>query len=134
MTDGSAIVIPEIADYEVRRELLAVDSMASLNRLDELYVFPGTYLPIKTAAMRLVADLWADARREGRSTADEKSIDGDVILAAQVLIYCSDADDWWVATGNARHLRRHLGDRARLWQDIPFSRDRDILRKLDPPT
>ncbi len=137
-TDGSAVVIPEITDYEIRRELLAAGLTASLARLDELHDFPGVYLPITTESIRLAADLWAGARRGGWSTADEKSIDADAILAAQVLNYRSDADDWWVATDNERHLSRHLGDRARPWQKIPSSREvREILetqQRLNPPT
>ena len=138
-TDGSAIVIPEIADYEIRRELrrqfLATGLNEGLARLDELHDFPGVYLPISTASMRLAADLWAEARSGGGATAADKSIDGDAILAAQVLSYRSDADDWWVATGNVRHLSRYLGDRARPWQEIPRSREvQDILGQLPPPS
>ena len=35
-----------------------------------------------TAAMRKAAEFWADTRRQGTPTADEKAIDADVILAA----------------------------------------------------
>ena len=82
---GSAIVIPEIADYEIRRELLHRGLRSSLARLDKLSEFPGFYLPITTVSIRRAAEIWAQARRQGHSTTDAKSIDGDVILAAQAL-------------------------------------------------
>lgn len=115
---GAIIVIPEIADYEVRRSLLSIRATGSLGGLDRLHQDPGVYLPITTASIRRAADLWAQARRQGQATAGEKSIDGDVILAAQALEYCSDADDWWVATENRRHLSRYLGERAQPWWQI----------------
>ena len=134
-TAGTAIIVPEITDYEIRREPLAARPTASIARLDELHDFPGVYLPISTESMRLAANLRAGTRREGQATADVQSIDGDVILAAQALNYRSDADDWWVATDNERHLSRYLGDRARSWQHIPRSREvRAMLRRLNRPT
>ena len=117
-TNGSEIVIPEIADYEIRRKLLEKGLRASLDRLDNLCPHPAFYLPIATDPMRKAAELWAQARRGGEPTSGESSIDADVILSAQVLKYCSDADDWWVATGNEKHLSRYLGDRARYWRNI----------------
>ena len=106
---GSMIIVPEIADYEVRRSLLVHRSQASLARLDDLRIYPAIYLPLTTPAFRRAAELWAQARRRGDWTAGDQAIDGDAILAAQALEYCSDADDWWVATENARHLARHVG-------------------------
>ena len=49
--------IPEIADYEVRRELLRVGRPRSLQRLDGLQRIL-TYLPIDTASMRRAAELY----------------------------------------------------------------------------
>lgn len=119
---GSMIVLPEIVDYEVRRSLLANNLRPSLVRLDDLRSYPAVYLPLTTPAMRRAAALWAEARQRGQSTAGDKAIDGDVILAAQVLTYCSAADDWWVATENRAHLERYLGDHARTWRQIAATR------------
>jgi len=128
---GSKIVIPEITDYEVRRNLLCERFSASLARLDDLSKSLCTYLPITTPSIRQAAELWAQARRGGDRTSGEQSIDGDVILAAQTLTYCSNADDWWVATSNEKHLSRYLGDRARSWRQIPLASEvRETLRQL----
>ena len=80
---GSRVVLPEIADYEVRRELLRGNRAAGLQRLDAL-VSLVEYVPLTTAAMRHAAAFWAEARQRGRPTDDDKALDGDVILAAQV--------------------------------------------------
>jgi hypothetical protein len=114
-----AIVIPEIADYEVRRELLRGRKLGGIARLDQIRHDPGfTYLPISTEAMRLAASLWAEARRIGRPTADPHALDCDVILAAQAKTYAPDADDLTVATTNIGHHSLFL--QAERWQDIPI--------------
>ena len=50
-----SVVAPEIADYEVRRELLRLGATAGLRRLDRL-VSALFYDPITTPAMRLAAE------------------------------------------------------------------------------
>jgi hypothetical protein len=122
LSDGQTrIILPEIADYEVRRKLLAnYDGAASVRRLDEL-VKPGgllIYVPINTAMMRRAAKLWSEARRGGYSTAAEKALDGDVILAAQSLEYVGLNDRLLIATGNDSDLSRYVGERARPWEAI----------------
>jgi hypothetical protein len=47
---GAGVIIPEIADYEVRRELIRGGLTPSLRRLDRLRVAFG-YAAITTAAM-----------------------------------------------------------------------------------
>ena len=107
------IVLPEIADYEVRRELVRLRKNKSLAPLD-LYVQTLAYLPITTATMRRAADLWAQVRQQGKPTADPKELDGDVILAAQALLL--SAPDAVVATTNVGHLSRSIA--AKRWQDV----------------
>ena len=110
---GRRILLPEIADYEVRRELSRGKKARGLDRLNGL-AQTLEYLPITTAAMRKAAELWALARQEGRPTADSKSLDADVILAAQA--FTLDAADRVIATTNVGHLRRYVP--AGLWQNI----------------
>ena len=113
---GVGLLVPEIADYEVRRELLRTGNVAAIGRLDSFLIPPGRFLPITTSAMRLAAELWVRARNSGSATADRHAIDGDVILAAQALTVGFPADEIVVATANVRHLSRYVA--ADQWQKI----------------
>jgi predicted nucleic acid-binding protein len=113
LADGKRVLIPEIADYEVRRELTRANKVSGLARLDELAKLLE-YLPLTTTAMRHAAQLWAQARQVGQPTADDKSLDADVILAAQA-ITLGEADQV-IATTNVGHLSRFAP--AALWTEI----------------
>ena len=116
LSAGVPVLVPEISDYEIRRELLRAGKSRVLSRLDQLARDLG-YLPITTEVMRLAASFWADARKQGRLTASDESLDADVILAAQATILNEDTDaDVVVATTNPRHLSRFVD--ARAWQEI----------------
>jgi len=115
LSSGSKLLVPEIADYEVRRELERARMETSLQRLDQLGELLG-YLPISTSAMRKAAEYWARARRRGYPTADDKAIDADVILAAQAATLDPALGRPIVATMNVGHLARFV--EARRWQEI----------------
>jgi predicted nucleic acid-binding protein len=66
-SSGVEFVVPEIADYEVRRELLRSGRAKGVRRLDQLKT-RLTYLPIATDAMLKAAEFWAVARRHGNPT------------------------------------------------------------------
>jgi predicted nucleic acid-binding protein len=104
------VYLPEIADYEVRRNFLLEGLTGSISRLDELKTLL-IYLPLTTEMMLKAAELWANARKLGFPTADPKVLDGDAILAAQAL-----AVDAVVATENVAHLSRMV--EALNWRDI----------------
>ena len=113
IASGVRICLPEIIDYELRRELLRANKAQGLARLD-LLKSSIHYLPITTPIMLKAAELWADVRRRGMPTADSKALDGDVILAAQALVV-----NGIVATENVDHLARLVD--AKHWRDItPF--------------
>lgn len=107
--------IPEIADYEVRRELLRADKPEGIQRLDGLRYLLA-YVPLTTPTMLKAAQLWADVRRRGMPTADNKALDCDVILAAQAAMLENVGYDIIIATTNVRHLARFTT--AREWRDI----------------
>jgi len=108
VADGTRVLVPEIADYEVRRELLRANKTKGLERLD-LLKQTLEYLPLSTIMMLRAARLWAEARRSGLPTADRHALDCDVILAAQALEVGGE-----VVTDNVGHLSRFV--EARPWQ------------------
>ncbi|MDY6806994.1 MAG: nucleic acid-binding protein [Cyanobacteriota bacterium] len=113
---GYEPTIPEIADYEVRRELIRARKLAGIRKLDGIKT-TTPYLPISTETMLKAAELWARARQQGRPTADPKEIDGDVILAAQATVLAeAQGDEVIVATTNVGHLSLFVD--AREWRLI----------------
>lgn len=112
---GAIFCIPEIADYELRRELIRMARTESIGRLDELKT-TLRYVPITTPTMIKAAEFWASARAAGRPTADDKALDADAILAAQSTELAEPGSDVIVATTNVSHLTRFV--QARLWRDI----------------
>lgn len=114
---GVDVVVPEVADYEVRRELTRIGAAASLRRLDELVTTGGlVFVPVTTAEWRQAALFWADARRQGYPTAHPHALDADVILAACAATIGRPGDSVIVATTNVGHLGRYCD--ARPWSTI----------------
>ncbi len=104
-------LVSEVADYELRRELLRIDSRRSLDRLDEL-TRELRYLPVTTATWRTAARLWAEQRRVGRITAE--GLDGDVLIAAQALEEVAA-----IVTTNERHFEGVVD--ALSWIAVPLT-------------
>lgn len=114
---GVLVIVPEIADYEMRRELIRSTKTHGLARLDAFNTAAvNRFAPITSTAMRCAADLWADARNRGIATADARALDGDVILAAQALTAGFAVPDIVVATTNVRHISRYVN--CALWSII----------------
>lgn len=112
----SIVVLPEIVDYELRRNFKLeigrgkTSFQQALKRLDELReVF--TFLPIDSQIMLTAAEFWAAARLQHRPTADPKELDGDAILAAQ-----ARQVKGVVITDNVGHLGLFV--EAKTWQEI----------------
>lgn len=112
LTANRRVIVAEVADYEIRRSLVRRASFKALANLDDLSR-RLEYLPLSTPAMRLAADLWAQARNAGLPTAPDPALDGDAILAAQAVVLGVPVV---VATGNAAHLSRFVN--AELWHQI----------------
>lgn len=104
-SSGSQVCVPEIADYELRRGYIARDAQTQTRKLDELVSDVAEYVPITTDTMRRAADLLAELRRSGQSTADPKELDVDVVLAAQAHKFYA-AGRRIVVTTNIGHLSR----------------------------
>ena len=110
VSKGAEVCLPEIADYEVRRELLRARKLKGIARLDILKN-AVSYLPLTTAIMLKAAELWAECRQGGLPTADSKALDCDVILAAQAI-----GVNGIVATDNVGHLARFVT--AKTWREV----------------
>lgn len=101
---GVRFVVPEIVDYELRRELLRLGKRNAIARLNAFnQARPDRLLPLTSAALRLAAELWARARQQA-PTADPQALDVDVILSAQALTVGFAPREFVVATGNLGHL------------------------------
>jgi len=109
--EAHEVLVSEICDYELRRELLRLGAMRSLSHLDEISR-ELRYLPVTTTTWRAAARLWAMARRAGKPTASPDSLDGDVLLAAQ-----ARSEDATIVTTNTRHFE--LFAPAVGWADVP---------------
>jgi predicted nucleic acid-binding protein len=110
---ATRVIIPEIADHEVRRELLRARRTASVRELDSLRSWLG-YLAITTTIMRRAAELWALARHTGRPTAGDNTIDADMILVAQA--ESQNDPSTIIATTNVGHLSGFFP--AEFWTNI----------------
>ena len=113
---GDRFFVPEVADYEVRRELIRADKPTGIARLDAMAELG--YLRLTTQTMRDAAALWADARNRGRPTALDPALDGDVILAAQARVHAAanPGELVVIATTNTAHLAQYTD--ARLWSEF----------------
>jgi predicted nucleic acid-binding protein len=112
---GVRVFVAEIADYEVRRELIRAGKTAGLRRLDQVKVTLDDAV-ITTDVMLKAAELWAQARNRGLSTAPPDALDGDCILSAQALVAAGPGDAVTVATENVRHFSRFVD--ARTWETL----------------
>ena len=116
------VVVPEVADYEVRRELILARLELSLARLASVRA-AARFEPITSEIMLAAARIWADARAMGRPMAARERLDGDAILLATARSLAASQPrslagegTVMIATTNVRHLA-HFAN-ARLWSDI----------------
>jgi predicted nucleic acid-binding protein len=109
------VLVPEIADYEVRRELIRAGKTTGLASLDKVNA-ALEYVPLTTPTMLRAAELWAEARRRGIAAAGDKAIDADMILCAQALTCDAAGDSIVIATTNVVHLQTFVD--AKLWNEI----------------
>lgn len=110
LRQGNQIIVSDLADYEVRRELIRAGKAHGIRRLD---AFQRTLsvCPVSSTVLRRAAEMWALARSRGRPTAHPQSLDADVIIAAQ-----AEQLGAVLATSNARHFVDFVD--AREWREI----------------
>jgi predicted nucleic acid-binding protein len=123
LSKGVYVCSSDICDFEVRRGLvLALRNKPEFNgiqNLDEIREIID-FLPINSSLLRQAAHLWASARSQGIPTADNKSLDVDIIISAhwQVLKENFPGRYVVVATTNVKHLSRFT--EAKVWNNIKF--------------
>ena len=121
LSKGVYVLTSDICDYEVRRSLILeslrkpnINSIASLDELKDLVIF----LPLTNEVMLKAANLWAEARIQGVPTADDKSLDADIIICAQYKLLEKEYPGRYIfiATTNVKHLSRFT--EAKEWLEI----------------
>jgi hypothetical protein len=114
---GHRLLVPAIADYELRREHLRRNATNSLARLDSfINAVEGRYLELTDTALKQAAVFWAQARMLGLPTGDVLEMDCDVVIAAQAADLGLPNAEYVIATTNVRHLSRFVP--AQLWTDV----------------
>jgi predicted nucleic acid-binding protein len=115
----AVVIIPDVTDYEVRRELVRLDARGKkkLLRLDAIRsnLKPAEVTP---KAWIKAAEFWAIVRRSGLTTAHPMALDADAILAAVAVTVRKPGDTVTIATTNVGHLARFPGIDAREWRLI----------------
>ena len=114
---GHSIVAPSICYYEVLREMERLGAVSQIRRIHNFcFATPNRFLSIADEHLESAAKLWAQARNQGTPTADNASLDADVILIAQVQSLGLTPDQVVVATTNVGHFS--LWVPAQLWTTI----------------
>jgi hypothetical protein len=113
---GASILVPAIVYYEELRELERRQAFKKIDRMKEYCFQPDRFVPLTIAHLESAAKLWGQMRRSGRKSADDKALDGDVILSAQVLSLGLSQAEYVVATTNVKHLKHFVN--ADEWQNI----------------
>jgi hypothetical protein len=114
---GTIFLVPAIAYYEEARELESRRATAKIARFEAFCFHPTRFIPLILDHLKAATVLWGQMRRSGLTTADRHALDGDVILAAQVLGLGLAPHEYRVATRNVTHLAR-LGLPADEWHRI----------------
>ena len=119
LSRSALVVTSAICNYEVKRELIRRKEVPELNNLNQLKTLID-FLPVDEATLELAAELWAEARNKGLPTADDLSLDADVILCAQYQLLAEKYPGRYVviATTNVKHLSRF--SEAKKWPEIEF--------------
>jgi predicted nucleic acid-binding protein len=119
LSQDVSVAIPEIADYEIRRTYVHRKNRKSMDLLDSLVTDIG-YLRLNTETFLIAANLWGKARQAGASTASDKRLDIDCILAAQAHQATSQHQRVLIATIDIDDLSRYDTEqvKAMRWRDI----------------
>jgi predicted nucleic acid-binding protein len=118
---GIYVCSSELCDYEIRRSLILTyqkqPQLTGIQNLDELREII-TFLPITTELLKKASVLWATARSQGMPTADNKSLDIDMIICSHWQMLQAEFPGRYIAiaTTNVKHLSRFT--EAKNWRYI----------------
>jgi predicted nucleic acid-binding protein len=121
LSRGVRVMSSDICDYEVRRGLLLsqrrnpnIGGIAKLDEIKDLIEF----LPVTADVLLIASEFWAEARSSGQPTADDVSLDADLIICAtwRLLAELEPGRYATIATTNVKHLSRFAV--AEDWQNI----------------
>ncbi|WP_066377106.1 MULTISPECIES: nucleic acid-binding protein [unclassified Anabaena] len=124
LSRGIYVCSSELCDYEIRRSLILTSlkqtqppSIQSLDELREIISF----LPVTSELLKKASSLWADARIQGVPTADNKSLDIDIIICSQWQMLKEEFPARYIviATTNVKHLSRFA--EAKIWRNITIN-------------
>ncbi|AFZ35350.1 hypothetical protein Sta7437_1792 [Stanieria cyanosphaera PCC 7437] len=103
-----------------------INSIESLDELKNIV----TFLPLTSEVLSKAAELWATATTQEIPTADEKSLDVDIIICTQWQLLTEKYPGRYiaVATTNVKHLSYFT--EAKQWQDKVFAIALLIIRKI----
>lgn len=119
LSKGVYFVTSTICKYEVKRELIRRKKVQEINNL-ELLKNLLDFLSVDEQTLDVAAELWAKARNQGMPTADDKSLDADLIICAQWQLLTEEFPGRYIviATTNVSHLSRFA--EAEEWRNIKF--------------
>ena len=110
---GCRFYVPQMADYEVRRELIRAGKTESVVMLDEFIATePDRYRLLTAADVARAAGFWARLRNANRGGSPQEALDADLLIAAQAEALAEETrlQGVVVATSNVRASgRRHDG-------------------------
>jgi predicted nucleic acid-binding protein len=121
LAKGVYVVSSDICDYEVRRSLLLeaqrrqnFNSVENLDNLREIIDF----LKLDSAVMFKAAQVWMEARLQGKPTADNYILDVDMIIAAHWQLLREEFSSRYlvIATTNVKHLSQFA--ESLNWEEI----------------
>jgi hypothetical protein len=114
---GIILLVPAIAYYEGVRDLYQRQAAHKIVRFQKFCFNPKRYIPLTRDHLTEAGQHWGNLRRTGQATADPHALDGDAILAAQVLALGLPSNDYVVVTRNPDHLKR-FGLPTQEWENI----------------
>lgn len=112
-----------LCDYELRQGLILANtrekSTNGINKLNSLRNVVD-FLPVTQEVAQIAAEIWAEARLQGKPTADKKNLDIDIIIAAHWQLLKREFPGRYIviSTTNVKHLS--LFTEAEEWQNISY--------------